>query len=323
METRQTESFYREYLYGRSPYPVAPLSWVAPFLSYVCGITASTGWMWTIQHMLRFASGLLLVGPLLGTAWAASTQTRWRHSRLEPSAQNLAPQLEEASRPWQDLALPYTLPGSASHRLAVRLATASARWQVLQQSLGRPLLLLVVSSTFALTVAAQLGSQSLALVIVSLAAACSIGCRESRGTPWRWLSVAAPICIAWLVGHAAFHNLHPISIWAAGCYSAWFYGCSALGSKPESIDRGLFWRVAAQSGVVTSLIIVRQPLVAAVVAILITPQILLLPLRDSQTNDNHRGLARAEQGHQPYSRALQVPLVASMILTALALGYTL
>jgi len=129
--------------------------------------------------------------------------------------------------------------------------------------------------------------------------------------------------MAWLLGHSAFHNLHPVSIWAAGCYSAWFYGCTAFGSKPESKDRGLFWRVAAQTGAVASLIIMRQPLVAAVVAILITPQILLLPLRDSPSTKDHRGLARNEQGHQQYFGALQVPLIASMILTALALGYTL
>ena len=301
METRRSNSPSNEYLYGQPFYPATPLSWLAPLWSFVCGVAASAAWTWTGSHLLRLLSGLLLVGPLLGMAWAASTQTSWREEPVDDPPDNTT----QESIP----ALPYTLSGSAGHRLGTRLSTALTWWRQVEPRLGRPLLQLVGSTIFSLTVAAQLGQHTLALTIAVLVIAYASG--FGRG-PWAShpiASISFPLFTAWLLGHAVYNVPRPVSVLAAASFSLAFYGSSVLNKRLEPVAKGLTWQVAPQVAAVASLIAVKQPVAAAVVALLGTPQLLLAPLLET------------EHGREQYFRAVQLHLVISMFLTALALGY--
>ncbi len=308
MTTKQWNSLSNEYLYGRPLYPVAPLSWLAPLWSFICGVVASAAWTWTGGSLLRLLSGLLLVGPLLGIAWGASTRTKWRRKPRSDAPGNIAQEPIPA--------LPYTLPGSASHRLVTWLCAVSAWWQRVKPRLGRPLVQLVVGSLFSLTVAAQLGWQSLALTVVGLVVAYASGFGYRRWASSPLISVSVPLFLTWLLGHSAYSPLHPASVLVAASFALTFYGRSVLnqGLKESSrgsslLAHGLLWQVVPQAAVAASLVAVRQPIVAAVAALLGTPQLLLASLLETQP------------GRQRYFRAVQFQVVMSMFLTALALGH--
>jgi hypothetical protein len=292
VESGRPNSLSNEYSYGQSLYPAPPLSWLAPLWSFLCGVAASGAWAWTGSRFLRLLSGLLLVGPLLGLAWATSTQTSWRESPMDDPPGNV---------PQKPIpALPYTLSGSASHRLGGRLSAALAWWQQVEPRLGRPLLQLLGSTVFSLAVAAQLGQQSLALTVAGLAIAYAN----------RIVSVSVPLFTAWLLGHAVYNTLRPASLFAAASFSVAFYGYSSLNQELGTGVKALTWPVVSQAAAVASLIAVMQPVAAAIVALLGTCPLLLAPLLET------------ERGREQYFRAVQSQLAIGMFVTALALGYT-
>ena len=301
METNRPESLINEYLYGRPFHPATPLSWLAPFWSFLCGAAASAAWAWTGSHLLRLLLGLLLVGPLLGLAWAASARTRWQDEAMDDPADPTAqPSL---------VALPYTLPGSASHRLAEKWLMARGWWQQVEPRLGKPLVQLVGSTIFALTVAAQLGRQSLALGLLVLTVAYASGLARTRWASNRIVSVSFPMLTAWLLGHAAYDALDPASAFAGACFALVFYGAAVLKDSSEPLAVGLAWQVLPWAAATVTLMAIKQPLIAATVALLGTSQLLLVPLLER------------EGGHALYFRALQLQLAISMFLAASALGY--
>jgi len=297
VETRQPNSLSNEYLYGQPLYPAAPLSWLAPLWSFLCGVAASGAWTWTGSGLLRLLLGLLLAGPLLGMAWAASTKTRWRENLTD------SPPGDTAANPIP--ALPYTLPRSASHRLVTWLSAVSAWWQQVKPHLSRPLLHLVVTTIFSLTVAAQLGQQSLVLTAAGLVLAYASGFGRERWGASLLVSVSAPLLLTWLLGHAIYDTLRPASVLIAAFFALTFHGCSAL----KQAHKGLAWQVAPQAAVVAGLVAIKQPVAATVVALLGTSGALLAPLLQTQP------------GREQYFRVLQLQLAASMFVAALALGY--
>ena len=328
MKAKRPNSLSNEYLYGQPLYPVAPLSWLAPLWSFVCGVAASATWSWSVSSLLRLLSGLLLVGPLLGMAWSATLRIRralglqplrsknqhdglskeasTKTGRRESSALKLraGPVDDPAGHTAQRLipVLPYTLSGSASDRFAVWLSAVLAWWQRVKPRLSRLLLQLAVSTVFSLTVAAQLGQQSLALTTVGLLIAYTSILASGRWTSSFILSISIPLFLAWLQGHAVYNTLHLPSVFVAASFAFTFYSCSVMG-------KGLAWQVIPQAVAAAVLVAVKQPLAAAVITLLGTPQVLLAPLLETQL------------GREKYFRAVQFQLATSMFLTALAIGY--
>lgn len=207
-------------------------------------------------------------------------------------------------------ALPYTLSGSASHQLGGRLSAALAWWQQVEPRLGRPLLQLLGSTVFSLAVAAQLGQQSLALAVAGLVIAYASGFGRGRWASNPIVSIPVPLFTAWLLGHAVYNTLRPISLLAAASFSLAFYGYSRLNQRLGSDVKGLTWPVVSQAAAVASLIAAMQPVAAAIVALLGTLSLLLVPLLET------------ERGREQYFRAVQSQLAIGMLVTAFALGYT-
>jgi len=253
--------------------------------------------MWSGSSLLRLLLGFLLVGPLLGTAWAAGTLTGWRQDP-EESVPGTEPQ-----RPVP--ALPYTLPGSVSHRIASWLSAVAARWQRVGPYLGKPLVRLVGSTIFSLTVAIVVSQQCCVITAAGLVLAYVSGFGERRWTSSPIVSFSVPLLLAWLLGHAAYGALHPVSISVAASFALAFCGCCGRNSANEE----LAWQVMPQLGAVIALVMVKQPVIAAVVTLLATLPLLLAPLLET------------ESGREQYFRSMQVQLAANMILAALAVGY--
>jgi hypothetical protein len=182
---------------------------------------------------------------------------------------------------------------------------------------------LLVATVFSLTVAAQLGAHSLALAGCSLLAAYVGGLGLERRDSNGLATVSLPMLIAWLSGHAAFSSLHPLSVVVAAGFAAALFGCSLVGKHPEQPSKGLIWQIGAQLLPVASLSAIRQPIIAAIVALLVTPQLLMIPLPQSSANKGMPRNVGAGGGRARYFAGVQVQLMLSMFLTALALGYTL
>ena len=299
MELRQSDTLYSEYLYGAPLYPAAPLAWLAPFLSFACGAAASGAWAWTGSSLLKLLLGLLLAGPLLGMAWAAGTRTEWR--------KNPGSRVPVAGLPRPSQALPYTLPGSVSYRLTTWLSVIAAWWQQVSPCLRNPLLRLVASTIFSLTVAIQLGPQCLAIAAAGLVIAYVSGFSRRRWMVSPIISQSVPLLLTWLLGHAAYAALHPVSVLVAASFALAFWGCNGMGRVNEE----LAWQVAPQLAAVVSLVMIKQPVIAAVVGLLATLPLLLAPLLETQS------------GREQCFRIVQAQLVANMILAALAVGHPL
>jgi len=297
VEARHPDTLYDDYLYGRPLYPAAPLAWLAPFLSFACGVAASGAWTWAGASLLRLLLGLLLAGPLLGMAWAASTGTEWRNG-AEDSAPGSTP-------PRSLVALPYTLPGSVSHRLSSWLSELAGRWQQVRPRLGNPLLRLVASTIFGLTIAIQQSRQSFAIAAVGLVVAYASGFGRRRWMSSPIISHSAPMFLTWLLGHAAYAGLQPVSIAVAASFALAFYRCAGA----SRVNAELSWQAAPQLAAVVCLVIIKQPVVAAVISVLVTLPLLLAPLLGTHSR-------RGE-----YFRIVQTQLAASMVLAAFAVGY--
>jgi hypothetical protein len=252
--------------------------------------------------MLHLLSGLLLAGPLLGTAWAACTVNAWRQ---EPPQD---PPAKAQSQPVP--ALPYTLPGSASAALSARLAALGSWWNRVEPRLGRPLAQLAVSTVFALALAAQLGPQSLAITLASLAVAYIGGVLRPHWSLKPLVTPALPMLGAWMLGHTAYAPITPLSLLAGVGFSLVFALLSALHRRSASAGHNALWLALPWALVMVSLIGVMQPLAAAAVVLLGSLPLLLAPLLE------------AEPGRARYLRTVQLPLATSMIIAALALGYT-
>jgi hypothetical protein len=313
-----------------APYPVTPFSWLAPLWSYVCGVIASpaagsaalggygqvglVGFRfagdWAGRGVLAFLLGLLLIGPLLGTAWRASGQIRsYRDLPANPGSR-------PAPKPLQ--AIPYTLPGSASAIASSWLGVVAAQWQRIRPKLGTPLLRLVASTVFSLAVAAELGQGALVIAAVALLcmyARCLGGGRSAAegpgskayGAACAVILVFLPVLLPWLIGNATYAAAHGGSVLVAACFAL------ALGScrQVHQTGTGLLGVLLPQLAVAIYFILAKQPITAAGVVLLASPQLLWSPLLEVPAR-------RTE-----YFAAAQVPLAMAMLLAAWTLRYTL
>lgn len=278
-------------------YPTPPFSWLAPVWAFACGVAASSGATATGNHLLLFALGLLLVGPLLGTVWRASGQMRFRRRQTENGS---------AEPPTRAVAsVPYTRSGSASEHLASWLGGIAGRFGQIEEESATPLRELAVSAVFAIALAAQLGQRTLVLALAALVCACVRSFGRGRLATNALISISVPVFVNWLIGHAVYTSLRPGSALVAACFALTLYGCS----QADKTGKGPLRQLLPQAVTVGYLIVVRQPLVAAICTLLISAQLLWAPLLETQ------------EGRQAYFRAVQAPLAISMLLSAWVAGY--
>jgi hypothetical protein len=224
----------------------------------------ASGWLTlTGQNLLFLLVALFLADALWGTLWHLITETGWFVSSPWPS------QAQEASL----TVLPYTAPGSPSHRLGRRLAW----WRtVFWPRLGSVLLGLAVVLPLTLILAIILGQRVIILTVAALAIMVLAFLRARRhSAPPLSLRAILEMGFAWLVGHTAFA---PLTLWSfllATCYTVAYHNCLTLaqGSGKHSLT---LLRVS-QAAVIALLIFLRQPVIAGVAGLLLLPPMLLQP----------------------------------------------
>ena len=290
-------------------YPAPPLSWLAPLWSYTCGVIASSGADWTGDSLLRFLLGLLLVGPLLGTAWRASEQIRPDRGLVtDPRGAADTPRRLGA---W----IPYTLPDSPGEHFVSWLRATSAWSHQGAPESGTLLLQLAGSIVFSLTVAAALGQRALALAAAALVCVCICGLVWQRrhvepsasggegGTSA--MAVFLSIFLAWLIGHAAFAAIRPESALVGACFALVICACFQI----RRSGRSLLHLLLPQGIVIVYFVSIGQPVAAAGVTLLASAALLWAPLLEESV------------GRAAYFGAIQLPLAISMFLSAWTLGH--
>lgn len=245
-----------------------PLTWLGPAWAAVCGAAAS-GWLTLSgENLLFLLIVLFLADALWGTLWHLIAERDW----LVSSA-NWLSQAQEATL----TALPYTAPGSPSHRIFGRLGRKLAWWRmVFWPRLGSTLLGLVVTLPLVLVLAVILGQRVIILTVAALAIMmlAFLGARRNSAPPLS-LRAILEMGFAWLAGHTAFG---PLTLWSfllAAFYTVAYHSCLKLATNSGKLWPSLL--KVSQAAVIALLIFLKQPVVAGVVGLLLLPQMLLQP----------------------------------------------
>jgi len=307
VQSDSRKATHNEHYYGASFFPVGPLSWAGPLWCYLCGIAASGGWRWTLASGLRLATGLLIVGPLLGTAWAATITLQ----RLTLPSSDAGSDCTASPR----LLLPYALAGSPSERLSRALSRCAARGRAVWPILGTPLLHALSGAVFALILASQLSLQAAVLVLLGIAFALVAGGNKVPVVISSTLATLGPLWLAWQFGHAAFGALRLLPLLAGTCYAVTLQATIHLHRTNHHITTSLIVLLGTQMAAMSCLLLARQPIIAAATGMLITFQALLSPLVGLWQD------ASECPRTSDYVRAIQLPIMVSMLLAALAMGY--
>lgn len=290
------QSPFSHYFFGRDLFPTPPLSWLAPLWYYGCGVIASGYWRTPGAASLSALLGLVLIVPLLGTAWRGALAIHQRRLRIQS-----APPGEP--RP-SHFDLPYTLPSSMGHRFVSLLANAAERWTSVRRLLELPLLELAVGCTGAAIIAAVLGAPTLWLTGAGLAVACVAAFASSAVADHVLVSVALPLLTCWMVGLSLTGQLDLLPM-VAGALMALTASASFL---VEREGRGLPLQLAPQALLLPCVLLSGQPLAALAVSLCAMAQLLWAP-----------ALATAERRAR-FHQSVQVLWAAAMLAASLALG---
>ncbi len=275
---RQEEKLHEGGLLALEVKPVGPHVLLGPAWAVLCGAVASGGLELEWQRLLMVLLAAVLADPVLGSVWALAARIgAWSF----PEANRDNPG-HHSSMP----ALPYTLPGSVGDRLLSSVAHMSWRWQgIIWPRAGSSILGLGFLSLVALLLAASLGRGSVVVTVVALGVAAG-ALLQSRSTSVVHPALAACFLAAlpWLIGYAALGGSAvekqgpgdwlQVLVWPA-LYATTWYAYRWIGDRQPY--GGALLLGIAHLFAVGVLVVVRQPIMAGVVALLLLPQLLLQP----------------------------------------------
>ena len=251
--------------------------WLGPGWAVLCGAVASGGLSVQWRTPVVLLLGVLLADSVLGSVWGLAGlegRAARRKKRGNPDTQS------------GELAGPRESPGSAALRVLDSWKSRLARWASrIWPRAGGSILGWGFLSLLALLISSVLGRVPLGLTVVALGlAAWRLAMAPREGV---LSSVLASCCLAglpWLMGWAAFsdlqfgmNGLRPLSqalVWAAA-YAMTFHAYRLLGGRRLATGSTLL--AAAHLSAVVVLIVVREPILAGGVALLLLPQLMLQP----------------------------------------------
>jgi hypothetical protein len=282
--------------------------WVGPAWAVICGAAASGDLALDWRVLVSLLVAVALADPVLSSAWNLANASESRGSsaiKENPGPANVVP------------ALPYTAPGSLADRLREALSRRVAGWSAsMSEQAGELPLGLGFASLVTLLLAALLGVGPLLLAVVALAVVLlRLVVGDMLGRLKGILGTAVLSGIPWLLGYAVFAkpllgfdalgSVGAALLWAA-TYATVFHACKSIAS--QELSRGGRLLVWAQIAAIVVLIVAKQPILGAAVALLLVPQAMLQP-----------PMLRLDDGAWYLRRAQPFTLLATLA-TALALA---
>jgi hypothetical protein len=312
-KSRSGSLFHLEVRWGRSA------TWVGPAWAVLCGSLASGRSELSLEGVILFLLAVFLADVLLGTIWAQAMDLA---SANPASGEGMASKTSSKRRPVRLPSLPYSLPGSLGQRFLDWMANRTVWWRDSvwpRHHVALAGLSLAVPLSIALAVFFGRGTMLLLLVAWALVTLGSLGmARRSPRLKGRALSLGLLALysggMAWLMGYEAFRGFAqfrgaPVSglkyeaiLWAL-IYAAVFYAYRII--EAGALRRGARILFLSQIVGVALLIVLKEPIVAGAVALLLLPQMLL-------------ETATEGRGSLWYLRHVQLFTMAAVLLGALA-----
>ena len=252
-------------------------TWLGPAWAVLCGAVASGGLAIDWGTVVLLLLAVLLADPVLGSVWGLVTGGHLaspQPAKINPRSPQTAP------------ALPYTQPGSVASRFLEYLNGKLMVWRsVIWPQAGASILAFGCLGAFALLLAAVLGALPFIFAVVALGVAVGrVRLASKRDAVSRQLASLYLAALPWLIGYVAFGEIditaggfRPFAqplVWAAA-YGMVFHAYSLIGG--QRLSRGAALLVIAQVAAVAALILVKQPILAGTVALLLVPQMMLQP----------------------------------------------
>jgi hypothetical protein len=266
--------------------------WLSPAWAVLCGIVASSAFVWTGRDVLIAVLAVLLADGAWATGWWGLVETDW--PQLIARWPQVTP--DPIGQAW-----PLARPGSPADRAQQWVARTRVWWrEVLWPEASTPVLSALVSSALAVVLSAIIGWAALTLSLGAFALT-QIGVllEHQHGRASHVARGAMDMGLAWALGHAAFGSLTPLSASVAALFAV-AYGSSVDLARGGQQAR---WWLLPQILIVVILVLIQQPLAVFAMISLLIAQSLLATVR--------RGL--------PFAQGAQVWLLLAMMVTALAI----
>ena len=270
--------------------------WLGPIWAIICGIIASGGWKWNGASLLQAVLVFFLADGAWATLWAAAAETDWATPAQEWGRSKVTPART----------LPYAQPNTPGDRAMHWLAHTTQWWREhLRPSIGSAASTIILCVAFSVALSAVLGWPAIALSAAG-AAVVQLGVAMGRGTgqPPSALKATLDIGLAWLLAHAVFAPLSAPSALLAAAFAA-VYGAGLTlvkGGRHATV-----WN-AAQFAAAGLLALMRQPVAALAVLLMVIPQMLLEPA------------LRRGMGGAWFVRSAQAWLMIAMLVAAIAVS---
>jgi hypothetical protein len=263
--------------------------WLSPAWAVVCGIVASSAFVWTGRDVLIGALALVVVDGAWATVWWGLVDSDWRSLFATWDTFDVA----HVEATWGAA-------GSSAARSQRGLARLRLWWQVIgKERAGSPLLSALFSAVLAFLLSAVIGAAAIGLTLAALALT-QIGLiLRVHGRAVNVLRGCVDVGLAWLLGHAAFGQLTLLSALTAVIFSFSYAALLDLAQGATSTRRWLI----PQFILVIILVLLQQPFAA----------LALLTMLIAQTS-----LATALHGLD-FARTAQIWLMLSMLIAALGI----
>lgn len=241
-----------------------PFWGVLGFWSVFCGALATGQPRWGSEDALTLGLAWLLAALAWGSLWDLAAGTDW----FRPLADDLPP-LPPVGR----ISLPFTQSESPGGRVSRRLSQVSRWWRGSFWPVAGPALLgMLVAGVLAVVLSLLLPDRLHSLNLALLAFMVLGAIQRARGKDWLAGQALVLVGLPWLAGHLAFAELgaHSLSLAVAFSVAAW--GALRLG---QEMVRGNWLLNAGMAASVGLLVVVRQPLAAGAVGLLLFGQMVV------------------------------------------------
>ena len=264
-ESRQEQPRTRHWI-GLRGYLVRPYwGWLGSW-AVLCGALASNELRWDGEVLLNLGLVLLLVELGWGTLWDLAVGTGW----FRPLADDWPPEQFAPAA-----SLPYTLPQSPGGRIARGLGRFGAWWREAFWPAAGPALLGLLAALLLVVILTVLLPEGLRPLNAVLAALIGLGIvLRWRGKEPLAAQALTRVGLGWLAAHAVLGEMGTASLVLALAFALAAWGNLRLAA---GLPRSLWLLNAGPVIAVSVLIMLKQPVVAAVAGLLFSGQVAMQP----------------------------------------------
>jgi hypothetical protein len=235
--------------------------WLSPAWAVLCGLVASSAFVWTGRDLLIAALAVIIVDGAWATQWWGFVETDWRQLFADWHA--IPVERSESSLALRD---------SPADRSQHNLSRLRVWWDAGgREQGGTPFFSAVAALMLGVLLSVVVGGSALALTLAAFAVTQIALILRVHGRSINWLHGFVAIGLPWLLGHVAFGEITGLSALAAVVFS---FAYAAMLDLAQGAAAARRWLVA-QLVLVIVLIALQQPIAAVALISLLAAQALL------------------------------------------------